>query len=617
LWSAAHNIGITMLHTDPIERSGGIQGTTYTPTIDGWFDRISLDLDPQFGTEQDFQQLVSNAQAQGAIIGGDLVPLHSGFGPDFRLAERAYQDYPGLYDMVEIAQADWTLLPAVSDEWSTALVSKDAAMQLKQRGYIPGLINSADANPQASTWSGWSATPELIGADGKPHRYVYLHVFKPQQPTYNWLDPTYAAERVNYGDVGRNIVSRGVKVLRLDADTFLGLEPQPNSTQASDYETPLSQVSTEDLAFETRKLGGFTYQEFAAPLSELKQFSPNGPDLSYDFFTRAEGLIPLVTGDALPLRLAHHFLLDAGVQEGTLVHDMQNQDEITFQMFELGSHGDFQYEGKNLNGMQLKQQILQAMRSKVAGSAAPYNMLYREAQDGVATTFAGFIAPALGVNDPYHATADQVALIRQGHLLVAFHDAMQPGVFGVSAWDLVGALPIPSSSVPGGLTSGGDWRWDDRGAVDLMGTNSSATQSTVLGLPKAQSLYGTIPDQLNDPNSFVSQLTKILAARKAYQIDQSTMLAVPPVSDTAVCVLVMQLPNSKNLAITALNYGRNSTTVQVDLTQIPPGIPAQSIAGDNAQDIVANQSAGSVSGSGQLSIDLDSLSGKTLVVQRQ
>jgi maltose alpha-D-glucosyltransferase/alpha-amylase len=619
LWDAAHNIGITMLHTDPIERSGGISGTMYTPTIDGWFDRISLDLDPVFGTEQDFQQLVSNANAQGAIVGGDLVPLHSGLGSDFRLAERAYKDYPGLYDMVEIASADWSVLPAVTDPSDTELVSKDAAAELKERGYIPGLINSADANPDAATWSGWSATPALTGADGKTHRYVYLHVFKPQQPTYNWLDPSFAAERVNYGDVGRNVVDRGVKVLRLDADTFLGLEPQPNSLQASDYETPLSQVGTEDLAFEIRKVGGFSFQEFAAPLAQLKQFAPNGSDISYDFFTRAEALIPLVTGDVLPLRLAHHFLLDAGVQEGTLLHDMQNHDEITFQMFELGSHDDFTYEGQNLNGMQLKQQILQTMRSSVAGSAAPYNMLYRPAQDGVATTFAGFIAPALGVNDPYHATADQVALIKRGHLLVAFHDAMQPGIFGVSAWDLVGALPIPASSVPNDLTAGGDWRWINRGAVDLMGTNPGTQTSAVLGLPKAQALYGSIPDQLKDPNSFVSQLMGVLAARKQYQIDQSTMLAVPPVGDPAVCVLVMQPPNSQtnsqNLAITALNYGRSSKSVQVDLTQIPPGIPAQSLAGQNAQDIVANQSAGTVGSDGKLTINLDSLSGKTLVVQ--
>jgi hypothetical protein len=66
-------------------------------------------------------------------------------------------------------------------------------------------------------------------------------------------------------------------------------------------------------------------------------------------------------------------------------------------------------------------------------------------------------------------------------------NAMQEGVFAISAWDLVGALPVPADSVSQ-FTTGGDWRWINRGAVDLMNFNPSATQSAVLALPKAQTL---------------------------------------------------------------------------------------------------------------------------------
>ncbi len=615
LWSNTHNVGIELLHTDPVERGGGINGTQFTPTIDGYFDRISFDIAPELGTEAEFKQMVTNAGQQQETVGSDLVPLHSGLGADFRLAELAYKDYPGLYNMVEIAQQDWRLLPQVNDPFGHELVPTDAAVQLKQKGYIPGLIHSADADPSAATWSGWSATPEIIGIDGKHRRWVYLHVFKPAQPAYNWTDPSAAAFHVQYGDIGVNVVSRGVKLLRLDANTFLGLEPQPNSTMAQDYLTPQANISTTELAFEIRKLGAFSYQEFAAPLAQLKQFAPNGTDLSYDFFTRAEMMYALINGDVLPLRLGHHFLLDNGIQAGTMVHDLQNHDEITFQLFELGSHGDFEYEGKTYNGGQLKQKILDTMRSSVAGQAAPFNKLYRPQQDGVATTFAGFIAPALGIHDPYHATPDQKALIQRGHLLVSHANAMIPGVFGLSAWDLVGALPVPAEKIPNNLTAGGDWRWVNRGGVDLVNENPSATTSA-FGLPKAMALYGSLPNQLKDPNSFASQITKMLAARKQHRIAEAQMLAVPPVGDPAVCVLVMRLPDSQNLAITALNYGRGSTSVDVDLTQVPPGIPASSLAGSTAQDIIANQAAGTVSGSGHLTIDLDNLSGKTVVVQR-
>src|SRR6185503_7704743 len=123
-WAANHEVGINLLHTNPTQRAGGIKDMEFTPTIDGWFDRIGLDQAPELGTEEDFAQMVENAKQQGAIIAGDLVPLHSGLGPDFRLAERAYKDYPGLYNIVEIAQAHWGLLPPVNDPWGTAVIKK-------------------------------------------------------------------------------------------------------------------------------------------------------------------------------------------------------------------------------------------------------------------------------------------------------------------------------------------------------------------------------------------------------------------------------------------------------------------------------------------------------------
>lgn len=613
-WTQAGALGVKLMRTNPTQRAGGIREMEFTPTIDGWFDRIGLDTAPELGTDEEYQRLVATAAQQGAVIGSDLVPLHSGLGPDFRLAERAVGDYPGLYNMVEIPPEHWALLPPVNDVWGHEHVSREAAAQLKTLGFIPGNINSADADPASDTWSGWSATAPIVGVDGRTRRWVYLHVFKPEQPAYNWLDPSYAARRVNFGDLAHNIVDRGVPVLRLDADTFLGLEPQPEGDSASVFLTPLANVSTTDVAMSVRKLGGFTYQEFAGPLDTLKQFAPSGPDLSYDFFTRAEVLYALINGDVLPLRLAHHFLLESGVTAGTLVHDMQNHDEITFQLFELGSHGDFQFEGQNLNGQQLKQQILDTMRSTVG--AAPFNLLYRPEQDGVATTFAGFIAPALGIADPYHATPDQVELIRRAHLLVAHANAMIPGVFAFSAWDLVGALPIPLQSVPTALTAGGDFRWINRGGVDIMGT-SEQTTAAVFGLPEAQALYGPLPQQLQDPNSFANRLRTILAARAQYRIPEATLNSVPAVSSPSVAVLVMTLPDSQNLAVTALNYGREPASVQVDLTQTPPGIPAQSLAGAQALDIVSNQGAGAVSDTGALTVDLEALAGRTIVIQRQ
>jgi hypothetical protein len=60
-WSSNRELGITLLHTNPTERAGGIRDREFTRTIDGWFDRIGLDTAPELGTEDDFKQLVANA----------------------------------------------------------------------------------------------------------------------------------------------------------------------------------------------------------------------------------------------------------------------------------------------------------------------------------------------------------------------------------------------------------------------------------------------------------------------------------------------------------------------------------------------------------------------------
>src|SRR4030095_1827609 len=111
LWRVFRDIGMAGMHTGPMKRSGGIRGREYTPTVDGNFDRISSEIDPAFGTQEQYQAMVRHARDNGAVLIGDVIPGHSGKGADFRLAERAYGDYPGLYHMVEIRPADWSLLP--------------------------------------------------------------------------------------------------------------------------------------------------------------------------------------------------------------------------------------------------------------------------------------------------------------------------------------------------------------------------------------------------------------------------------------------------------------------------------------------------------------------------
>ncbi|MCB0236495.1 MAG: maltose alpha-D-glucosyltransferase, partial [Anaerolineae bacterium] len=141
LWRTFAAIGIQAIHTGPTKQAGGLTGREFTSTIDGHFDRIGLAIDSQFGTVDEFAAMSRAAAAVGALVIDDIIPAHTGKGPDFRLAERAYGDYPGLFHMVEIAAEDWGLLPEVPAGADSANLSPAAVDKLEEKGYIVGELS--------------------------------------------------------------------------------------------------------------------------------------------------------------------------------------------------------------------------------------------------------------------------------------------------------------------------------------------------------------------------------------------------------------------------------------------------------------------------------------------
>jgi trehalose synthase len=184
------DLGITAIHTGPIKRAGSVQGREYEPTIDGHFDRIELTVDPEFGDEESYRGAVSEASNHGILFIGDIVPGHTGKGPDFRLAERNVGEYPSLYSMVEIAPEDWPLLPDVAKGAESANLSRAAAEALRDKNYIVGPLDALVFGRPGIKETSWSATDVVRGVDGFDRRWVYLHIFKQGQPSLNWMDPS-------------------------------------------------------------------------------------------------------------------------------------------------------------------------------------------------------------------------------------------------------------------------------------------------------------------------------------------------------------------------------------------------------------------------------------------
>jgi trehalose synthase len=552
LWQAFAAIGIQAVHTGPMKRSGGVIGRSFTPSIDGNFDRIGLEIDPLLGATAEFVAMSQTAKAHGAVVIDDIVPGHTGKGPDFRLAERGYGDYPGVYHMVEIAPDDWSLLPDVPQGKDSANLGSDAVEALHAAGYIVGALSRTIFYEPGVKETDWSATAPVKGVDGVTRRWVYLHYFKEGQPTLNWLDPTFAGPRLVMGDALHSLDVLGASMLRLDANGFLGVEQRTEGPAWSEGH-PLSITANQLIAGLVRKAGGFTFQELNLTVDDIAAMSNGGADLSYDFITRPAYHVALATGNTEFLRLMLREMAHAGIDPAALVHALQNHDELTLELVHFWTlHKDDHYTfgGRDLSGSELRDEIRATMYERLTGPATPYNL--RFVTNGVACTTASMAAAALGIRDLVQIDDVQAAAIQRAHLLLAMYNALQPGVFALSGWDLVGALTLPADAVAP-LLADGDTRWINRGAYDLMGVDPTATHSQA-GLPKARALYGTLPDQLRNPNSFASQLRHLLAVRARFRIYESRQIAVPDVRSPGLLVMVHELPDRLGLEITALNF---------------------------------------------------------------
>jgi trehalose synthase len=570
LWLALEAIGINAVHTGPLKRAGGVFGWEATPSIDGHFDRISTQIDKVFGTDVEFRRLCEVAAGHGGIVIDDIVPGHTGKGADFRLAEMGVGDYAGIYHMVEIPPEDWQLLPEVLPGKDSVNLDSQAEGRLQRAGYIVGKLQRVIFYDPGTKDTNWSATAPVTGPDGVERRWVYLHYFKDGQPSINWLDPTFAGMRLVIGDALHALGDLGAAALRLDANGFLGVEKSAEGGAPGWSEGhPLSDAVNQLIASMVRKVGGFTFQELNLSFDDIKKTAERGADLSYDFVNRPAYAHAMATSDTEFLRLTLNAALQHGLQPVRLVHALQNHDEMTYELvhFAIGHKDDiFRFCGSELTGGELAVKIRTELIERLTGEAAPYNAVFTT--NGIASTTATIIAAALGYTDITNLSQAQIEKIKQAHLLLAMFNAWQPGVFALSGWDLCGMLTLERSKVSRLLASG-DTRWIHRAAYDLMDYRPEATESPSK-MPRGSSLYGSLPEQLRDANSFVSRLREILAVRTRYGIPTAIQVEVPEASDKAMLVMVHRL-DTRQVQVTVLNFSSQSIAGSVKSQHLASG----------------------------------------------
>jgi trehalose synthase len=266
-----------------------------------------------------------------------------------------------------------------------------------------------------------------------------------------------------------------------------------------------------------------------------------------------------------------------------------------------GDH--YSFRGREMTGKQLRETVHEDMYSRLIGPNAPYNLKFG---DGVSSTTATIITAALGIKNISKLSAAEIEKIERLHLLLAFYNAFQPGVFALSGWDLVGALTLPGAVVKDRIADG-DTRWINRGAYDLIGSNPKARTSSA-GLPVTVALYGPLPKQLKSPDSFASRLARMLKVRSDTKLYAGKLVDAPAVQSKGLLVLVHQLPDTPDLEVTTINFGARP----VDETVVIEGATQDSTVMD-VLDARASQLM--VGAGGTLQITLGAYEGKAFRIK--
>ncbi len=490
LWDDLREMGIRAVHLKELKLGGA--------------HRIGLAIDPKWGTEFEWANLVRIADRRGISLIGDAIGSSTGLGTDFFLALKNYGIYPSLYQLIEVPEEDWILLPKVPTGQPMANIPWLKLQVLHRNGYIPEHFSPYTKE------SRWNATARIQGNDGIQRRWIYLKENQ-ADPVLDWLDSSCAALRLASADAIDSIQNLGQKFLQLKAQ----IDPSAKET----------------LSLFIRKLGAFTVQETAGGIEALKSVSA---DLAVDNLTQRALLHALIAEDAEALKLIYRLFLEEGIETKRLVHTLQPFHPIDdaskgtpvglngcdWAEFICSPKKKYKYYDEEMTGEALRRRLLSEDAARIAGDQLP------------PCTWMGICAKALGVED-FEAHASQIG---EAHLLLAFFYSMQPGIFSFSAEDLLGAFP------------------QEKMNLDLMGASIGT-------------LYSCLPNQFKNCRSFALQVKRFAQVRKDQGLERAQLADVPQTVHPSVLLLVHRLPDTEFIQLLAVNFGKARVKEPLDMAE--------------------------------------------------
>ncbi|MDR2503113.1 MAG: hypothetical protein LBD82_01810 [Deltaproteobacteria bacterium] len=627
LWDTLRTAGISGLYIAPTGSGGDIWDNTRSEShVGDSGDIIQYTLPRSIGSEEDYAELLRQAEKRKILLGGDILPLAGGLGPDFFLSTRNFREYPGLYCMFELPDEYWPLLPPSSgsgEEWRVSPLTREQIQSLSDRRLIPERMRQ-DNLPYVPQ-SGWAATDEIRGQDGNLRRWVYRYAYNYKRPLLNLYDPSQTARKILNGSLIYQVGILGNALAGCQIAPLIGLDASGGAPTEivgqSNYAASLGLVR--ELARQSRAYGGWTWLRDELPLPLLREAMQNGPDLVKDSVFSPAAEHALLVGKSFFLQ----FMLDEALKENIdfsrLVHASSGPYGIDYTMphlrymsglaaleeerhmpdkdYPLAADGgrsikditsaDLSGPGawktiqeseksldNNMAGIILGETLLQA-RSKVLPAAGGE---IRGAFEGstLYTTPAGLAALALGLSPDVRTDAAAQADIRRGHMLLQFFKIMQPGIVMFGGQDLVGAMPLSLQALTRlNPLKAWDKKLSSMGAYSLFKDKENAPTAGIGGIPETYSLYGPLDLQINDPESPLNALIEMLLLRRELSLDKGTLIGSLQSKGEGMIATVARLPGdgfnaaqagpSPSYIIAISNFSRKSSEETLDLSRLP------------------------------------------------
>lgn len=255
----------------------------------------SLEFDPAFGTDADFDKLAQAAESVGMEIGSDLIGAVTARGPDFFLQARNAAGHEGLYALLPVFEAALPLLPEVDNEWGGVTLKKETVAQLIEVGALPTGIERQKL-PWASP-GGWAVTGSVKGTDGLSRRWLYWYSLSPELPVLSLQDPSGHAYRILQAAAIHHTGLLGQSLAGLHFEPLMALEPGNSPTP------PLSPGLTaiNEISRQIHRYGGWAFQADPLPPEGIQEILRGPCDFCRDDVTPLLVSFGLLMADGRPV----------------------------------------------------------------------------------------------------------------------------------------------------------------------------------------------------------------------------------------------------------------------------------------------------------------------------